>query len=60
MLSGVRGKPRTGPPPSGASSGTKIVVMDNLSQSPQEDGEGQGVGRRSRMRVALPATLLLT
>ena len=38
----------------------QIVVMDNFSQSPQEDGEGQGVGRRSRMRVALPATLLLT
>ena len=39
----------------------QIVVMDNLSQSPQEDAEGQGgVGRRSRMRVALPATLLLT
>ena len=38
----------------------QIVVMDNLSQSPQ-DAEGQGgVGRRSRMRVALPATLLLT
>lgn len=29
MLSGVRGLPRTGPP-TGASSGTESVVMDNL------------------------------
>ncbi len=35
----------------------RIVVMDNLSVCSQER-EGQGVGRGSRVRVALPATLL--
>ena len=50
----VRGLPEAGPP-TGASPAT-----DRGDEQPlrPQDAEGQGAGRGSRMRVALPATLL--